>query len=123
MGGNDNIFPACIYSIQFLEFNPGFDVINQDSSYVRDVEFVDGTVFGYNSVAASGTVTRGMNIVLRGVNEAGEPLRKVFTIAYTHTCDVDTFRRGDAIRWVVLVSFGAVEIKPFPFFSGIAGDV
>ena len=89
--------PVAVYSIQFLEVDPDFNVINQDSSYVRDIDFVDGTVFTYASIIeTSTTIPGGMNMVLRGVNAAGDPVRNVFTITYTNDCGVPTFEVGDS---------------------------
>ena len=102
----DDLVPVSIYSIQFLEVDPKFDVINQDSSYVRDIDFADGDAFDYESVGSDGgTTPGGMNMVLRGVNAAGQPVRNVFTITYTNDCDKAAFRRGESIGWVVFVSF------------------
>ena len=99
--------PVSIYSIQFIEVDSSFNVINQDSSYVRDIDFVSGDVFNYTSIGANnlGVVPGGLNMVLRGVNDAGEPVRNVFTITYTNDCGVPTFENGDAIGWVVFVSY------------------
>ena len=103
--------PVSIYSIQFLEVDKSFNVINQDSSYVRGIDLVNGDVFNYTSISAKpvaqtlGVVPGGMNMVLRGVNAAGEPVRNVFTITYTNDCGVPTFEDGNAIGWVVFVSF------------------
>ena len=96
-----------IYSIQFIEVDSSFNVINQDSSYVRDIDFVSGDVFNYTSIGANnlGVIPGGLNMVLRGVNAAGEPVRNVFTITYTNDCGVPTFENGDAIGWVVFVSY------------------
>ena len=102
--------PVSIYSIQFLEVDKSFNVINQDSSYVRGIDLVNGDVFNYTSISAKpvaqtlGVVPGGMNMVLRGVNAAGEPVRNVFTITYTNDCGVPTFEDGNAIGWVVFVS-------------------
>ena len=109
--------PVSIYSIQFLEVDKSFNVINQDSSYVRGIDLVSGDVFNYTSISAKplaqtlGVVPGGMNMVLRGVNAAGEPVRNVFTITYTNDCGVPTFEDGNAIGWVVFVSFFR-----YPFF-------
>ncbi|KAL3775256.1 hypothetical protein ACHAW5_006014 [Stephanodiscus triporus] len=98
--------PVAVYSIQFLEVDPDFNVINQDSSYVRDIDFVDGTVFTYASIIeTSTTIPGGMNMVLRGVNAAGDPVRNVFTITYTNDCGVPTFEVGDSIGWVIFEDF------------------
>jgi hypothetical protein len=101
-----DVTPVVIYSIQFLEVDTSFNVINQDSAYVRGIDFVSGDVFNYTSVSATrrGVVPGGMNMVLRGVNAAGDPVRNVFTITYTNECGVPTFQEGDAIGWVVFVS-------------------
>jgi hypothetical protein len=104
--------PVVIDSIQFFEVDPDFNVVNQDPSYVRDVEFVDGDVFNYTSISslitASGkenySVPGGINMVLRGYNAAGERVRNVFTITFTNECGVPTFEAGDEIGWVVFVS-------------------
>ena len=103
---NVALVPVSIYSIQFLEVDCKFNVINQDSTYVRGIDFVDGAVFNYTSVSGidPSVVPGGMNMVLRGVTAAGEPVRNVFTITYTNDCDVQTFEEGDAIGWVVFVS-------------------
>jgi hypothetical protein len=81
-------------------------VINQDSAYVRGIDFVSGDTFNYTSISATsrGVVPGGMNMVLRGVNANGDPVRNVFTITYTNDCGVPTFTEGDAIGWVVFVS-------------------
>ena len=99
--------PVSIYSIQFLEVDTSFNVINQDSSYVRDIDFMNGDEFTYASISATepGVIPGGMNMVLRGVNAAGEPIRNVFTITYTNDCGIQTFEKGDEIGWVVFVSF------------------
>jgi hypothetical protein len=99
--------PVSIYSIQFLEVDTSFNVINQDSSYVRDIDFMNGDEFTYTSISATepGVIPGGMNMVLRGVNAAGEPIRNVFTITYTNDCGIQTFEKGDEIGWVVFVSF------------------
>jgi len=105
---NVDVVPVSIYSIQFLEVDKSFNVINQDSSYVRGIDFENGAVFNYTSISAKQgqecVVPGGMNMVLRGVNAAGEPVRNVFTITYKNNCDVQTFEEGDAIGWVVFVS-------------------
>lgn len=105
--------PVVIDSIQFFEVDPDFNVINQDPSYVRDVEFVNGDVFNYTSISSlittSGkenySVPGGINMVLRGYNAAGERVRNVFTITFTNDCGVPTFEAGDEIGWVVVVSW------------------
>ncbi len=101
-----DVTPVVIYSIQFLEVDTSFNVINQDSAYVRGIDFVSGDVFNYTSISATsrGAVPGGMNMVLRGVNAEGDPVRNVFTITYTNECGVPTFEEGDAIGWVVFVS-------------------
>lgn len=101
-----DVTPVVIYSIQFLEVDTSINVINQDSAYVRGIDFVSGDVFNYTSVSAKrrGVVPGGMNMVLRGVSAAGDPIRNVFTITYTNECGVPTFREGEAIGWVVFVS-------------------
>ena len=105
--------PVVIDSIQFFEVDPDFNVINQDPTYVRDVEFVDGDVFNYTSISDLMTssidkenysVPGGINMVLRGYNAAGERVRNVFTITFTNECDVPTFEAGDEIGWVIFVS-------------------
>jgi hypothetical protein len=111
----EDVVPVAVYSIQFLEVDTDFNVINQDSAYVRDIDFVDGTIFNYTSIVAKvddngemggeGRMPGGMNLVLRGVNAAGDPVRNVFTITYANDCGVPTFEDGDAIGWVVFVSF------------------
>ena len=104
---NVALVPVSIYSIQFLEVDCNFDVINQDSSYVRDIDFVDGDTFNYTSISEEmdpGVVPGGMNLVLRGVTAAGELVRNVFTITYTNDCGIQTFEEGNAIGWVVFVS-------------------
>ena len=101
-----DVTPVVIYSIQFLEVDTSFNVINQDSAYVRGIDFVSGDVYSYTSISATsrGAVPGGMNMVLRGVNAEGDPVRNVFTITYTNECGVPTFEEGDAIGWVVFVS-------------------
>ena len=105
-----DVVPVSIYSIQFLEVDSKFNVINQDSSYVRGIDFENGAVFNYTSILSKelaqtmGVVPGGMNMVLRGVTAAGEPVRNVFTITYTNDCGIQTFEEGDAIGWVVFVS-------------------
>ena len=102
--------PVSIYSIQFLEVDNSFNVINQDSKYVRGIDFQDGDTFEYDSILSKplaqtlGVVPYGMNMVLRGVNAAGEPVRNVFTITYTQDCGIQTFQKGEAIGWVAFVS-------------------
>ena len=98
--------PVSIYSVQFLELDPAFNVLNQDSKYVRGVDFASGDRFSYDSVTASqdDAVPGGMNMVLRGLDAAGRPVRNVFTITYTNECGVPTFHEGEAIGWVLLVS-------------------
>ena len=109
--------PVAVYSIQFLEVDPDFNVINQDSSYVRDIDFVDGTVFTYASIIeTSTTIPGGMNRVLRGVNAAGDPVRNVFTITYTNDCGVPTFEVGDSIGWVIFVSPPPLLLSPLCWF-------
>lgn len=106
-----DVVPVSIYSIQFLEVDSKFNVINQDSSYVRGIDFENGAVFNYTSILSKplaqtmGVVPGGMNMVLRGVTAAGEPVRNVFTITYTNDCGIQTFEEGDAIGWVVFVSY------------------
>lgn len=111
-----DVTPVVIYSIQFLEVDTSFNVINQDSAYVRGIDFVSGDVFNYTSVSATrrGVVPGGMNMVLRGVNAKGDPVRNVFTITYTNECGIPTFQEGDAIGWVVFVSV-AVWRRTFSF--------
>jgi len=101
--------PVSIYSVQFLELDPAFNVLNQDSKYVRGVDFASGDRFSYDSVTASqdDAVPGGMNMVLRGLDAAGRPVRNVFTITYTNECGVPTFHEGEAIGWVLLESFEA----------------
>ena len=104
--------PVVIDSIQFFEVDTEFNVINQDPSYVRDVEFKNGDMFNYTSISdmftTSGkenySVPGGINMVLRGYNAEGERVRNVFTITFTNECGVPTFEAGDAIGWVVFVS-------------------
>jgi len=111
---NVDVVPVSIYSIQFLEVDCNFNVINQDSSYVRGIDFVDGDTFSYTSVSSEnipGVVSGGLNMVLRGVNAAGEPVRNVFTITYTNNCGIQTFEEGDAIGWVVFVSVSYLVSK------------
>lgn len=102
----EDVIPIEIYSIQFLEVDTSFNVINQDSSFVRGIDFRDGDVFSYTSISAiePGVIPGGMNMVLRGVNAEGDPIRNVFTITYTNDCGVQTFGEGDAIGWVIFVS-------------------
>ncbi|KAL9191215.1 hypothetical protein ACHAXT_000921 [Thalassiosira profunda] len=101
-----DVVPVSIYSIQFLEVDSGFNVINQDSTYVRGIDFVSGDTFSYDSIAGTdGAIPGGMNMVLRGVNAAGEPIRNVFTITYTNDCGVPTFSEGESIGWVIFESF------------------
>ena len=103
-----DMIPVVVYSIQFLEVDVDFNVINQDSAYVRNIDFVDGTIFNYTSIIAKedggGKVPGGVNLVLRGVNGAGDPVRNVFTITFTNDCGVPTFEVGEAIGWVIFVS-------------------
>lgn len=117
----DSAVPVSIYSIQFLEVDGDFNVINQDSTYVRNIEFQDGDSFNYTSIiaqndgggdggaeeeeAGAGAIPGGMNMVLRGVNAAGDPVRNVFTITYNNECGIPTFEMGDAIGWVVFEDF------------------
>ena len=111
-----DVTPVVIYSIQFLEVDTSFNVINQDSAYVRGIDFVSGDTFNYTSISATsrGVVPGGMNMVLRGVNANGDPVRNVFTITYTNDCGVPTFEEGDAIGWVVFVSlFVIVHVPEF----------
>lgn len=117
-GSNGNTLdtvPVSIYSIQFLEVDTSFNVINQDSTYVRGIDLTTGDTFEYTSVIAkedqpdlaaleTRVIPGGMNMVLRGVNAAGAPVRNVFTITYTNDCGVQTFSEGDAIGWVTFVS-------------------
>ena len=111
-----DVVPVSIYSIQFLEVDSKFNVINQDSSYVRGIDFENGAVFNYTSILSKplaqsmGVVPGGMNMVLRGVTAAGEPVRNVFTITYTNDCGIQTFEEGDAIGWVVFVSIYVISI-------------
>ena len=94
-----DVVPISIYSIQFLEVDCKFNVINQDSTYVRDIDFVDGDTFNYTSISAKplaqnlGVVPGGMNMVLRGVTAAGEPVRNVFTITYTNDCGIQRLKK------------------------------
>ncbi|KAL7463880.1 hypothetical protein ACHAXS_004231, partial [Conticribra weissflogii] len=106
--------PVVIDSIQFIEVDPQFNVINQDPSFVSGIAFQDGQEFNFTSVsyfdargknATTSTVPGGMSMVLRGMNENGDRLRNVFTITYTNDCQVETFSVGDAIGWVVLEDF------------------
>jgi hypothetical protein len=123
--------PVVIDSIQFFEVDPDFNVVNQDPSYVRDVEFLDGDIFNYTSISSSITtsgkenysIPGGINMVLRGYNAAGERVRNVFTITFTNDCGVPTFEAGDEIGWVVFVSsisrcfLNAVRSKNRPHFK------
>jgi len=106
--------PVVIDSIQFIEVDPQFNVINQDPSFVAGITFEDGREFNYTSVsfidargknATTGTVPGGMSMVLRGTNKNGERLRNVFTITYTNDCTVETFGVGDAIGWLEFEDF------------------
>ncbi|KAL7487007.1 hypothetical protein ACHAW6_012616 [Cyclotella cf. meneghiniana] len=104
--------PIVIDSIQFLETNTNLDVINQDPSYVRDVNFVNGDVFNYTSISDRITnlsgeknkIPGGISMVLRGYNGAGERVRNTFTIRFTNECGVPTFSEGEAIGWVIFKS-------------------
>lgn len=101
-----DMVPSRIFSVQFLEVDRAFNVINQDSTYVRDQDLVDGDVIRYESVSGRdpAAVPGGLNMVLRGETSAGELVRNVFTITYTNDCDVYTFEDGEAIGWVEFVS-------------------
>ncbi len=101
-----DVTPVIIYSIQFIEVDTSFNVINQDLAYIRGIDFVSGDVFNYTSGSSTnrGVVLGGMNLVLLGVNAEGDPVRNVFTITYTNECGVPTFQEGDAIGWVIFVS-------------------
>ena len=112
----EDTVPVSIYSVQFLEVDSDFNVINQDSAYVRNIDFKDGDVFNYTSIiaqvdggnedtAGTSAIPGGMNMVLRGVNAAGDPVRNVFTITYNNDlCGTPTFEGGEAIGWVIFVS-------------------
>lgn len=114
----EDTVPVSIYSVQFLEVDSDFNVINQDSAYVRNIDFKDGDMFNYTSIiaqdypegggedtAGTSAIPGGMNMVLRGVNAAGDPVRNVFTIAYNNDlCGTPTFEGGEAIGWVIFVS-------------------
>ncbi|EJK53653.1 hypothetical protein THAOC_26863, partial [Thalassiosira oceanica] len=104
--------PSKIISVQFLEVDRDFNVINQDSTYVRDQDLVDGDVIRYESVSGrdAAVVPGGLNMVLRGVTPMGERVRNVFTITYTNDCDVYTFEDGEAMGWVEFVDL--VEASP-----------
>lgn len=104
--------PSKIISVQFLEVDRDFNVINQDSTYVRDQDLVDGDVIRYESVSGRdpAVVPGGLNMVLRGVTPMGERVRNVFTITYTNDCDVYTFEDGEAMGWVEFVDL--VEASP-----------
>eukprot|EP01082_Thalassiosira_pseudonana_P011006 g10492.t1 g10492 contig4:1971782-1973131(-) len=102
--------PVVIDSIQFLEVDTLFNVINQDPAYVRGQNFVNGDIFNYTSISDTAWARNekfpgGINMVLRGKNAAGERVRNVFTVTYTNECGVPTFDVGDAIGWVVIDSF------------------
>jgi len=98
-----DVEPVSIYSIQFLEVDTEFKIINQDSAYVTGIDFKSGDVFNYTSISAqdANVIPGGMNMILRGVNAANEPVKNVFTITYTNDCGIQTFEEGDAIGWVV----------------------
>ena len=126
--------PVVIDSIQFFEVDPDFNVINQDPTYVRDVEFVDGDMFNYTSISDLMTASSdkenysipgGINMVLRGYNAAGERVRNVFTITFTNECDVPTFEAGDEIGWVLFVSImltkhASMMVIVFPSYTDVS---
>jgi len=129
----EDTVPVSIYSVQFLEVDSDFNVINQDSAYVRNIDFKDGDVFNYTSIiaqdqaeggnedtAGTSAIPGGMNMVLRGVNAAGDPVRNVFTITYNNDlCGTPTFEGGEAIGWVIFVSsslsLSSIIIDDMPF--------
>jgi hypothetical protein len=108
--------PVVIDSIQFLEVDTLFNVINQDPAYVRGQNFVNGDIFNYTSISDTAWARNekfpgGINMVLRGKNAAGERVRNVFTVTYTNECGVPTFDVGDAIGWVVIVSGSSSSLR------------
>ena len=108
--------PVVIDSIQFLEVDTLFNVINQDPAYVLGQNFVNGDIFNYTSISDTAWARNekfpgGINMVLRGKNAAGERVRNVFTVTYTNECGVPTFDVGDAIGWVVIVSGSSSSLR------------
>jgi hypothetical protein len=57
------------------------------------------------SSKATNKIPGGISMVLRGRNAAGERVRNTFTITFTNECGVPTFEEGEAIRWVIFVSW------------------
>lgn len=98
--------PVLIDSIQFLEVDVDFNVINQDPTYVK-CSFTNGDVFNYTSISAQdpdpSSYPGGLHMVLRGDNAAGDFIRNVFTISYTNDCGVQTFNKNETIGWVIFV--------------------
>lgn len=127
----EDTVPVSIYSVQFLEVDSDFNVIHQDSAYVRNIDFKDGDIFNYTSIiaqdpeggdedtAGTSAIPGGMNMVLRGVNAAGDPVRNVFTITYNNDlCGTPTFEGGEAIGWVIFVSV-LFSLSLFKFHSSM----
>ena len=83
---------------------------------MRDINFATGQLlFNYTSISARdpNRAPGGMNMVLRGVNEAGEPVQNVFIVTYTNSCDVAALTRGESIGRVTLMSAPLRETLSF----------
>lgn len=96
--------PVVINSIEFSELDTSSNTIHTDLTYTN-VQFYHGALFDYTSFSEvdPSVVIGGMQMKLRG-SDVNYPMEISFSITYSNTCGVPTFKDGDAMTWVVFVS-------------------
>ncbi|KAL3801606.1 hypothetical protein HJC23_013111 [Cyclotella cryptica] len=109
-GRNLSAIPVEVISIQYLEFDTSntLNVIHTDDSYLTST-LVDGDTFEFysqSSLPSNDEEVGGASLILYGKNEEGEVIRNRFFWTF-EDCEgaLDGVQAGDAIGWVVIVSF------------------
>lgn len=105
------LLPVEITAVNIFELGLDLRVIKQ--MFLPGVSFLDGETIFYESIIkdtpastiADEDLPGGLQIVLKGVNLAGNPITNSFILTYSNLCDVVPFFEGNSIGWVVIVSF------------------
>ena len=98
-------------SILILELDESLKVIKQ---HFRDgLGLVDGQALTYGSILATDTVgdkVAAIQMALTGATADGTEIQSQFILTYTNLFSIDVFRVGDAISWLVVVSYYGTDV-------------
>jgi hypothetical protein len=101
---SDDLIPVSVTAYTIIELDDELTPLKIQSE--KDVNLVDGSLIRFSSLTAAepNIYTGGLQVEISAVNSIDEPIRLVWILAFSNSCEILPFLSGDLLGWLSYVS-------------------